>query len=330
MAEDTTLTPEELDAKEWTEAAQELFPDKVTAETTTPETTTVETTTPETTTTDTTTAETTTPETTTVETTTTETTTPETTTPETTTPETTTAETTTQSNDALKPTETLTDTKPIEARMAQRAFEQSVEAVKSDVRQKMFGEMLTDLKDAQGTPITSAKDLENIINPTTSEAFTPEDANLAWGKYQQQRAAAESQVEQIAKVNVTLKDEADLVTSKYGKVLNSDPALKQRLFAQYEKSLEKDPNTGVIVKAPFSLLEYYDSILEPRLAADTQAQIRVQEAEAARVEAEKKAQEVKKVQTQSDRSDIFGAGKTGNLSKDEEEWNQAAKDYYGK
>lgn len=293
---------EDIEAKEWENAAKDLFPDKIKDETTTDTTTT--------------------------ETTTTETTTEETTVDAATTTDstTTTPETTTEATTQAAPV----DTKSIESRMAQREFEASVEAVKADVREKMFGDVLSDLKDAQGTPITGPKDLESLINPVTNEAFTPEDAQASWGKYMQQRAVAESQVDQIAKVNATLKDEADLITSKYGKVLSADPELKNRLFAQYDKSLEKDPKTGVIIKAPFSLLEYYDSILEPRLTADTVAQQQVQEAETARVEAEKKANEIKKAQTQADRSDIFGNGQKGNLTKDEEEWNQAAKEYYGK
>lgn len=329
------------ETNEWDSAAKELFPglDKTNEETTT--TTTVETTqAPEDTTTTTTTeapADDTTTTTTTVDPTTTTTTTVD----PNETPEQKAEREKKEAEIAKEVEDNLPDTSAREARQTVREAQAEVAAVAKDVREKMFKDAPTELKDADGDPIRSIDDVMKLINPTTigskdhpnGRGFTQEEAGIwllsAQQKFNQGVADMERRITQIAEVNVDLKDQADAVTYKYGELLKADTALRDRVWAEYQKTLVKDPDSGIITGMPVGLEAFYDTLLSPyvKLAENMENK----SAEEKRVADEAaKAEEERKKKARADRSDIFGRGNVDDLTDPEDkEWAQAATAVFG-
>jgi hypothetical protein len=308
---DVTPTPEEQDANEWAEALDEFAPGHDKEETkdadTTTETTTVETTTETTTE---------------VETTDTTTTITPDETPE--------QKIQREKDDAIKtPDPIAPDTRAREARQTAREAAKEVENVAKEVREKMFAEVQTELKDGDGDPIRSIEDVMKLINPQTKESFTQKEATewlmAAQQQLNQNLAGIDKQVEQIAEVQVDMKDQADSINYQYGELLKSMPELRDQLWGEFQNTLVKDPNSGIITKMPVSLERFYEIALQPyvKLAESLEAQT------AATAAAEKAAADAKKSQTRSDRSDIFGRGKVDDMDSEEKEWAAAASDYYG-
>lgn len=198
-------------------------------------------------------------------------------------------------------------------------------AVKDDIRKEMFDDVPTELLDADGDPIRTIEDVQKLMNPVTKKQFTEEQAAMwllaAQQNLNKQLQDIERKTTEIASVNLSLKDESDIVNEKYGKLLETVPGLRKRVWAEYAKTLEKDEKTNIITKAPVSLEKFYDIALQgyAKLAEQMKAS---EEAE------QKHAEEKATIQSQSDRSDIYSAGKTDTTSGEDKEWAKAAKEYY--
>lgn len=228
------------------------------------------------------------------------------------------------------------DTSALDARIAARQQTQAVDAVKADVRKEMFADVPTELRDADGDPIKSIEDVTKLINPRTQKPFTDEEAGMWLLSAQQQfntnLANIDKQVEQIAEVNMDLKDQADMVNYRYGALLKEMPELRDKLWARYQNTLVKDPKSGIITKAPVSLEEFYETALEPYAVMGRDAEAKETAAKAASDKAAadaKAAEEAKKIKTRQDRSDIFGGGKVDDMSDEDKEWNAAATAVFG-
>lgn len=228
------------------------------------------------------------------------------------------------------------DTSAINARVAAREAAQQVEEYKADIRTKMFAEVPQVLQDADGDPIKSIDDVVKLINPRTKEPFTEEEAATwllsAQQQFNQNLAGVEKQIEQIAEVQIDLKDQADLVTYEYGELLKAMPELATEVWDEYEKTLVKDEKSGIITKAPVSLSNFYKLALKPyvdlaaKLEGDATAKTEADAAAAAKAAADAEAAKTKKRQ---DRSDIYGGGKTDTMDDEEKEWGAAAKAVFG-
>jgi hypothetical protein len=243
-----------------------------------------------------------------------------------------------------------------DARSAARETAEQTKAVVADVRAKMFADIPTQMVDSDGDPIQTVQDVMNLVNPATGKGFTEEEAYpwllAAQQKFNENRAETESKITAIADINMAIKQEADYVNAKYGAILKADTGLRDKLWAQFEKTLEKDPATGIITKMPVSLEEFYELALEGRAApapsaatppaapgvakpgepaapaAPDPAKVA---ADAAAAEAKTKADaEAAKQQARADRSDIYiPPADPKAVDKDDDEWGKAAKDYYG-
>jgi len=184
------------------------------------------------------------------------------------------------------------------------------------------------LRDSDGDPITGIEDLTKLINPKTQDYFTDEEAGsyLLQGqqKLNKDVEAVEKFIDQVAETNAEIEDGALRVVEKYGKVLENDLELRDRLLKGYDKTLVKDPKTGVTIKAPIEVGEFFDMALEPMLKQQNA------EAEAA-AKASKEAEAAAKVKaskdTQSDRGDLKPSGKAEQLAPEDEEWAEAEKSY---
>lgn len=236
-----------------------------------------------------------------------------------------------------------------EARTAARQAAEQTTAVIADVRAKMFADAPAQMVDSDGDPIQTVQDVMNLVNPATGKGFTEEEAYpwllAAQQKFNETKAQTEAQITSIANTNVAIKQEADYVNAKYGAILKADTALRDKLWANFEKTLEKDPTTGIITKMPVSLEEFYEVALEGRAAPASAVAAPVVPgapkpatpdpakvaADAAAAEAKTKADaETAKQQARADRSDIYvPPADTKVVDKDDDEWGKAAKEYYG-
>ena len=222
------------------------------------------------------------------------------------------------------------------ARLTAREEAAQVEAVKNDIKEKMFADIPTELKDADGDPIKNVGDVMKLINPNTGQQFTAEEAAIWLGQAERQVekniAQMNEQVDQIAETNLNLKDQADIVNFQYGELLKAMPELRDKIWAQYEKTLTKDSKSDIITKAPVSLQQFYETALEPyaelgrTLAQQESNNTAAQEKAAADAKA---AEEAKKQQIRQDRSDIYGKGKVDTATEEDKEWAAAAETVFG-
>lgn len=234
----------------------------------------------------------------------------------------------------------------LDTRRAEREYRAQVDSVKKDVREKMFADVPTELRDADGDPINGIDDVMKLINPRTSQPFTEEEAGMwllsAQNQFNNNLSRIEKQVEQIADTNLALKDEADAINYRYGELLKAMPDLRDRLWAAYQKTLVKDEKSGIIINAPVSLEEFYEIQLEPyaQLARDAEeaqnggnanpaAPTETPEQKAEREKQEKQAAEEKKRKERQDRSDIYGGTQQEDQDPEDKEWAEAATEVFG-
>lgn len=219
-----------------------------------------------------------------------------------------------------------------EVRSAYHELNQSREAMKEDVRKNVFGDTSHELKDADGNPIETIQDVMQLENPKTGKAFTSEEAAiwLMQAKQHSEKKAQEieSEVDSIAETNLTLKDQADNILEDYGDLLKTLPDVRDKVWSEYRKTLVYDDKTGVIKKAPVSLESFFRTALEPYVEmVNTMSQQQQQQAQQQK-QLEEQQEKRQRKQEQSDRQDIYSGGDGTSLSKDEQEWEQAAREYY--
>jgi hypothetical protein len=222
------------------------------------------------------------------------------------------------------------------ARLTAREEAAQLEQVKSEIREKLFPDTPTKLIAGDGTILDSVDKVMQYVNPATGEAYTRDEATL-W-LAQSERALEKSvadmneQVNQITETQLDLKDQADVVNYGYGELLRAMPELRAKLWGEYEKSLTRDPKSGIIVKAPMSLQNFYETALEPyaELGRKLDAGDLTPPAPAPDPVVAQRAEAAEKARRRSDRSDIYGPGKVNTATDDEKEWGAAAEAVFGK
>lgn len=228
------------------------------------------------------------------------------------------------------------DTAARSARDTARQVAQQQQEMISDVRTKMFANIPDTLVDADGDPINSLEDVQRLINPQTGEPFTEAEAGSwllsAQQQFNQQKAAAEKQIEGIADLNLSIKDQADTINFKYGEYLKANPEVRDQLWTKFNESIVKDEASGIITSMPMSLETFYEAALGPRVAAD-QAKV-AQDAAAVQQQQQAQAQaaanaKVAKQQQRSDRSDIYQPPTDTNKDPEADEWAAAEQAVFG-
>lgn len=204
----------------------------------------------------------------------------------------------------------------------------ALEGYKSEVAKSFYPEGIDrQLRDSDGDPITSIDDLTKLINPKTNDYFTDEEAGSyllsAQQKLNKDVEEVEKFIEDVADVNLNIEDGAKRVADKYGDVLSKNTELKDRLLQAYNKTLIKDPNTGIAIKAPMEVEEFFDIALEPMI---NQQSKEVEGAAKAAKEAEEAAKKSAK-SNQSERGDLKPSGQSESLAPEDEEWAEAEKAY---
>ncbi|MGI9028153.1 MAG: hypothetical protein ACR2FM_04945 [Candidatus Saccharimonadales bacterium] len=240
-----------------------------------------------------------------------------------------------------------------EARATARVAAQQVEAIKTDVREKMFAGVPRTLQDADGDPINSIDDVMKLIDPRTGETFTDEAAGMwllsAQQQFNQKTAEMDRTIDTISELNLDIKDQADSVIAKYGNWLKANPEKRDEIWANFEKTLIKHQESGLVLHSPIGLEWFYDQAVGPVANASTPsstapaiapppppvassdesavspqvdpAQAAVDK-EAADKKAAKDAEEAKK-KKRADRSDIYGGSNMDTRDDDDKEWDEA-------
>lgn len=221
-----------------------------------------------------------------------------------------------------------------EARALAQQNAQYQQTFRDSVRSQMFAQVPKTMVDADGDPINGPEDVMRLINPTTQEQFTEEEAREWYRdnqtKFEKNLTAVEGRINEIADVNIGIKDQADYINDKYGSILKANPELQKRLWTQYQATLEVDPQSKVITKAPVSLRDFYEVALEPYAKQAPQTpQAPQQQQPAPQPQAPAEDPNKKRQATRSDRSDIFGGGQQDIRDDEDKEWDQAATTVFG-
>lgn len=228
------------------------------------------------------------------------------------------------------------DTTVRDQRTLQREIAEDEKAMKSDIKEKLFSDVQAELTDSDGDPIRTIQDVQKLLNPNTGKPFTDEEAAsylLQAQRYlENQLKETDVKIQEIADVNLSIKDQADSVRDKYGQLLKALPNLQKQVWAAYEETLIKDEKTGIILKAPVNMQRFYDTALAGymKLVERLEAEAKTKdEAEAkAKKEAADKKKEAEKTNKRGDREDIISTGKSDTTDPEEKEWEDAAKRHY--
>lgn len=240
--------------------------------------------------------------------------------------------------------ETEPDFSSRDSRAAQREIAQQREAMSADVREQVFADVPQTLVDADGDPIRNVEDVMKLVNPRTGETFTEEEAGMwflaAQQDFNKNMADLDKRVEQIAEINLDLKDDADMIRYKYGELLkvlpdpeNPKKLYRDTLWEDYQKTLVRDPKSNVVVQTPMPLRTFYERALGPYARQAAEAN-QTPATPAAPVEPAQPAPppappQPTRQQQRSDRSEIFG-GQDPNAGQDPEdaEWGAAIADVF--
>lgn len=213
-----------------------------------------------------------------------------------------------------------------EARQVQREIEADRSAMKADIQKEMYSDWSDDILDADGEPLKTPRDVMSHINPVTGKRFTEEEAT-AWlfeaQKHKdKERTERDERIEHVADVMIQQRDDADVIRTKYGKLLAKLPELRKEIWADYKDTLVIDKESGLIVDAPVSLAKFFERALKPY--ADYAAQL---QANAGTTQKTAQTEQTRK-QTQADRQDITSVGSGTVTDPEEQGWADAAKQYY--
>lgn len=246
--------------------------------------------------------------------------------------------------DAQPEPDTLTKPEqPVDPREVVREMEADRKAMLSDVEEALYGNEPLELTDADGDPIKTIGDVMKLNNPKTGQPFTEEQAAVwlmqANSYMSEKRAERQQEVERVAEVQTTIRDQAESILKQYKPILEGNPQLRAKVWQQYRNTLKLDESGKVILDAPVDMAEFFETTLAPYAEAAEQkklaeaerqsAEAKAKEAQAAAEKAKEEAEKkVKAVQTRNDREDILSTGKTDTRSQEEKEWDQAAKEYY--
>jgi hypothetical protein len=159
-----------------------------------------------------------------------------------------------------------------------------------------------------GTPITSVEQLTSVINPSTDEPYTREEAATllldARKIVDDNMKAYESRVDELTDLNVSFKEQADEVDHKFGDILKAFPDVAQDLLKAYQKTFTMSADGKYVTNVPIPPMEFYAPVLGKfRTATDQVTQKEADEKAAT----EKVERDAKIKAEQEDRGDLNGS-----------------------
>lgn len=222
-----------------------------------------------------------------------------------------------------KPGDSAEENKPLtreDIRVAMREEQEARDSVASQ-RSTYAGQVRDTVREAlkldstyttvaldDGTPINSVEQLTSVINPTTDEPYTREEAATllldARKIVDDNIKAYESQVDELTDLNVGFKEQADEVEQKFGDILKAFPDVAQDLLKAYQKTFTTSDDGKYVTNVPIPPMEFYAPVLGKFRVATDQVTQRADEEKAA---TEKAAKEAKIKEEQEDRGDLDSA-----------------------
>lgn len=197
------------------------------------------------------------------------------------------------------------------------------------------------LVDAEGKPINDVSDLKKLINLETNEYFTGDEAATylleAQQKLNKELAEFDGGIDKIVDTNISLFDGAKQIQAEYGQLIKALPDVAEKIKNSYMKNqLVLHPKTGIIIGAKMPIEEFYEIAFAPYQKVAEQLELKAQGEKDASAKviadaasAKKMAEEAAKT-AQSERGDISQNGKPIQLTKDDEEWDDAFDQVLGK
>lgn len=176
---------------------------------------------------------------------------------------------------------------------------------RNELRTELFPEGIDvdlKIKDSDNGIITGPSQIAGkLVNPSTNELFTYEEAKDYWDNAQKQIDIAIEQREQLidkyAENNQSFFQGSQKVEAKYGAWLKANPVQAKKLLDNY-LATAKVTKSGYITEMPLDIEGYYDTALEPMQSVASQMELQAQG------EADRKKAEEDKKNSQADRSDL--------------------------
>ena len=204
----------------------------------------------------------------------------------------------------------------------QEAIKESQQTVRKSLRSELRGELFPDgidvdlqIQDSEGGVITGPSQIAGkLINPSTQELFTYEEAKDYWDNAQRHIDKTVEEREQLvdryAENNQSFFEGSQIVENKYGAFMKANPDVAKQLLDNYLKTA-KITKSGYITDMPLDVVSYYDTAMRPLASVASQLELRRQGEEA------QKATETAK-NKQSDRADLpVNSNTTPPTKKDE-------------
>lgn len=184
-----------------------------------------------------------------------------------------------------------------EQQAVQVAQQTGRKTLRSELRSELFPDGIDvdlQIKDSEGGVITGPSQIAGkLINPSTNELFTYEEAKDYWDNAQKKidRTIEEREqlIDMFAENNQSFYEGSQLVDAKYGTFLKANPEVAQKLLDNYFKLSAKVTKSGYITELKQDVVSYYDDAMAPLLAVSNQMNLQ-QEAEEAKTVQAKAAQ----------------------------------------
>lgn len=170
--------------------------------------------------------------------------------------------------------------------------------MRDELRNELFPEGIDidlQVRDSDNGIITGPSQIAGkLINPSTQELFTYEEAKDYWDNAQKQIDKKVEEREQLldsyAENNQSFFEGSQIVEQKYGAFLQKNPEIAKQLLDNYLASA-KVTKSGYITEMPINVVAYYDSVMSPMNSVASQMELERQGEEARKVaEAERKKQ----------------------------------------
>lgn len=170
--------------------------------------------------------------------------------------------------------------------------------MRNELRSELFPEGIDidlQVRDSDNGVVTGPSQIAGkLINPSTQELFTYEEAKDYWDNAQKQIDKAIEEREQIidlyAENNQSFFEGSQKVEAKYGEWLKKNPVEAKKLLDNFLKTA-KVTKSGYITEMPLDVEAYYDTALGPVTSVASQLELQKQGEEARKVaEAERRQQ----------------------------------------
>ena len=218
-------------------------------------------------------------------------------------------ETDTSSDKSEEPEEKFATKEDVRSALAEQERQREAQSssrrtLRNELRSELFPDGVDidlQIKDCDNGLITGPSQIAGkLINPSTQELFTYEEARDYWDGAQKQIDKKVEEREQLidsyAENNQSFYEGSQVVEQKYGAFLKANPKIAKQLLDNYLAGA-KITKTGYITEMPINVVSYYESVMSPMNSVASQMELQRQGEETKKAVADAKA-------GQADRADL--------------------------